>query len=650
MPAQLALVNGELPRPLNKIAETILKNSGKPFEVTVASTDVMGRSLQAPASTYAFPRQLFLVKHSTGNRATGFLFAYAYTPLDGKIEVITWNRHTRKHQFIEVTKYGPKTLAAAIDKNVDSICTTCHQAGAPILTRFPWLELASQNSKLRERIERARGALTDADAAELLKFAGFAGENELTSRNLVSVLRASNSVQPLSGFALDEVVRHANKNQQAARVCQAVCAPGDAGQTCRRHTFLISVFGLESLSNREKLEAYKKLYADIVAPRWPKDQFAYASSVLPDRNPESMFHSNGVVALPVIKNAKAVASSEFVREFCATNGSGISDSSKIRQLLSSFGFSDPSVRPTSCSNSSEGKISFSGQKQERQGPETSWSKDFPIESSPLFKDRLSKIGNVLYREEDTTSPLSSSFLSDSNNEPVVSDLNVPYSVSLLADGQSVNHPGHPAMPRPLVRGFTHQEAAVRLAEAGPFGCFGIDRDEVTGNVIVSDVNQRRAFVQKLIQGKALDTLLSQTWPPSREAVLKLLIDASAAGDRPALSNEEAAAILRNYPSVKGPAIKNAAPNSVAATEAHDLKAIVQTRCVQCHDAAASARPLPINGLTSEQIATDLASFRSSRGFSAVDHLRGERALQMPPNNVTGLTSSERGFLIRTFER
>lgn len=636
---EMALRNGQLPTPFKAIIETITANQGRPFNVNIKATDISGRSLQAQASTTKFPRNVVLVTTQNSPTLRGgvpeYLFAFGYTPNDGKIEVVSWNRHTRKFDFIEVTGYMPNAAEGPrLNRNVEAICASCHQAKAPILSRFPWLELHNENDRLRNKTDLSREELTP-EELDLLKF--IRPENVATANSATGDVRlGTRLIGQLSGVQFDSIVRRSNRALQAANMCRQLCAPGAGGLTCRRHTFLISIFGDDMFETPEKSAEWKAAYVALVTPRWPKDEFAYRTSVLPDRDPTNRISKKGSVSVPVIKDLNSFALNDLKNEFCNSQ-----DESIKAKFIWSFDLDPKDISGIFCNQTN-------GVDQVTITKKAGFTQSaLPLTQSKLFPDRLKRAATMVHTETGTTGDFGRNLFGTARD--AVDTVTLPFSRSLKANGVAIANPGDPTVLRPQVSHITPEDAPTRLIENGSFGCFGITATEI--NNLFQSPGEKSEMGRTILKSPAFNQLLNSSWPPSREQIERLFEDVRGGSSRETVNAATSKLLLQSYPSLRiAPTGNVIRPNSAPAMKLDfDMKTVVQQRCATCHGSPDSSRPLPLGG-NSSQISFSLSKFVSkTNGHTVVDYLNGNGVAQMPPGNATGLKPEERELLIRTLK-
>jgi hypothetical protein len=194
-----------------------------------------------------------------------------YAPRSNELEVITWNSQARKYDFLIVSDYR-EGGTPRIQKADSSVCMTCHQNGGPLLSRGLWAEM---------------GGVTTGDAFEKLKFDPNTPGIPKNSRNNTN--------------DIDDLVRVANDQLQANQVCASGC--GDTIK-CREKLLLGALARVQLASDPTHRKNLSQDLSQMVQSTWPKDEYAYPSDVLPNRDPTWLPEHHGEVTRVQIVDLK----------------------------------------------------------------------------------------------------------------------------------------------------------------------------------------------------------------------------------------------------------------------------------------------------------------------------------------------------------
>ena len=152
--------NDVLPYPFEKLADLIAKQSPdgqRPLTLLIPK----GRSLLKAQADFAHPRVLLTADFEAPNTLAalglaprGQLFM-GFVENAGEIEVISYNEGAGRFEFQLVQDYREGGVPRIVYAR-RAICTTCHQAGAPIFPQRPWNETNGQ-PEIAAKIREARG-------------------------------------------------------------------------------------------------------------------------------------------------------------------------------------------------------------------------------------------------------------------------------------------------------------------------------------------------------------------------------------------------------------------------------------------------------------------------------------------------------------
>lgn len=341
---------GKLPTPFSALIQDFAKWSGFDQVALLGIPD--GRSLQKDKASFEDPRMVvaFGANTSTGPKNSKWDSYSLTTPLflgyvesTGQIEAISLVPETGKTKFHLVSNYdlasqgNAKTSVPVFENANPDVCKTCHQAEGPIFSRFPWDETTGNSSgngnTLNIEIARQRKAAGKSDnlpgqidSSEAMR--KFIKENigdlkkPLTGQDLIKFQNQqeeNDNARPFSSaFSFDDNVRHTQAYVQNRRICQDICKEDD--KECRATLIKgAALAALERAGSRSiggsgddrdpiwkaRLK-FENQFAKVKNAQWPKDGFAYPSTVLPDRNPMIMPEEGGIVEYKYDEHAKSV--------------------------------------------------------------------------------------------------------------------------------------------------------------------------------------------------------------------------------------------------------------------------------------------------------------------------------------------------------
>jgi hypothetical protein len=153
--------NEVLPYPFEKLVALLQKQDadGQP---PLALMIPQGRSLLKAQADFQHPRVLVTADFQAPNTAAalgmaprGQLF-FGFVENAGEIEVISYNEAAGRYEFQLVQDYREGGVPRIVYAR-RAICTTCHQAGAPIFPQRPWQETNGQ-PEIAAKIREARGS------------------------------------------------------------------------------------------------------------------------------------------------------------------------------------------------------------------------------------------------------------------------------------------------------------------------------------------------------------------------------------------------------------------------------------------------------------------------------------------------------------
>lgn len=155
----LVAQNGALPYPFEKLI-AMVRQYDPEARAPVALMIPFGRSLLKAQADFAHPRVLVAADFDGANGANlglaarGALFL-GFVENAAEIEVISYNEAAGRYEFQLVQDYRADGQMRIVYAQ-RSVCTTCHQGGAPIFPQRPWSETNGQ-PEIKQEIAAARG-------------------------------------------------------------------------------------------------------------------------------------------------------------------------------------------------------------------------------------------------------------------------------------------------------------------------------------------------------------------------------------------------------------------------------------------------------------------------------------------------------------
>ena len=153
--------NDALPYPFEKLVDLVAKQNPdgqRPLTLLIPQ----GRSLLKAQADFQHPRVLLAADFQAPNTQLalglaprGQLFL-GFVENAGEIEVISYNEAAGRFEFQLVQDYREGGVPRIVYAR-RAICTTCHQAGAPIFPQRPWNETNGQ-PEIATKIREARGS------------------------------------------------------------------------------------------------------------------------------------------------------------------------------------------------------------------------------------------------------------------------------------------------------------------------------------------------------------------------------------------------------------------------------------------------------------------------------------------------------------
>jgi hypothetical protein len=300
---------GTLPEPFpvlkEKIQQKLFEEYGQVIAVHESEFD--GRSIDAKHDSHKFRRHVVSYTIPIG-RAFNHpsppdssvknvpLVMIGYAPTANQLEAIIRNRDTGSYEFLVKHQYSPGSQFNQREEDryfrTEQICTSCHQSGAGIFSRFPWTEAPFEVST-RERFQ-VGNAEAFRENPNLLFF------TKGDERRGGFTLALQNTTDPrlfeagTNLFSMDLAIRDSNTTKQLSTICTTACQ-GD--KTCEKLMFTLAMAKFTSnISDTDKdlLATWRSELNQRL--QWNKDNFAYPSSVIPDRNPYTNEQNGGTVA------------------------------------------------------------------------------------------------------------------------------------------------------------------------------------------------------------------------------------------------------------------------------------------------------------------------------------------------------------------
>jgi hypothetical protein len=221
------------------------------------------RSLQRANSTFAHPREVTMISSAPSMKPDPAPFYLGFAPLAEQVEVISWNPQVDRYEFLILEKFAPhqEPVLKVANRN---FCMSCHQHGGPIFSHQPWSE-TENNSTLLTKVNEVRRE------AGLKEF-GQQFEFFKPDENLEEILGGVG--------AIDNAVRHSAIELQKRKICRNLC-----GQDLECRKRLLTAAILSASERVSDLKNFKETFASYLEKRWPRDGFAYPTSVLLNRDP-----------------------------------------------------------------------------------------------------------------------------------------------------------------------------------------------------------------------------------------------------------------------------------------------------------------------------------------------------------------------------
>ena len=252
--------NDVLPYPFEKLVALIAKQSPEgqaPLTLLIPK----GRSLLKAQADFAHPRVLVAADFQApdtpaalGLAPRGQLFM-GFVENAGEIEVISYNEAAGRFEFQLVQDYRPGGVPRIVYAR-RAICTTCHQAGAPIFPQRPWNETNGQ-PEIAAKIREARGS----DLAYL-------------------GVPLSNPLAVPERF--DELAEVGNFLVATQKIWIDACADSS---DCRRQMLKVALRYLWNPAEFDDQQADAQTLRALQAQHWPKEGVAVGQKTIPNRDP-----------------------------------------------------------------------------------------------------------------------------------------------------------------------------------------------------------------------------------------------------------------------------------------------------------------------------------------------------------------------------
>lgn len=532
---------GVVPYPFNRYKEKMRVSDYDPGEVIIPA----GRSLQKKKTTFENPRAVVADGSSR-------LFT-AYAPLAKQLEIISWNQKRSQFDFFIVTNYA-KGLVPKITLPERNLCITCHQGGGPIFPHAGWNETDAA-ARLVERMVAARNGKVDFDGYDLVRGNG----GSLGTANF------------------DRSIRAANRLGQSAQVCRTVCGDDIGCREALVKTALLNPgIGAGQSPDPDWLESLRSR----VEKHWPKDEFAYVSSVIPDRNPLKNEEQGGTATRFIVKDPQSAI--EILNTPISISGYDVKG---VFETLTALPFGDMTKK---------GDPAFIMKRQLNDAISTDSGLDLTYDEeagngfTPMIGDNATAEDRKKYR---TGNKYAEEFIATEGSQ---------------AD---------PKFQRPKVSAVHRDDAIPYIIDHG-WNCVGFNAGDVAVLVPYNDK------IKDAVVSLDIKDLVSR-WPPERGKILRRLLTKLGATEIPLPYRDgeigEAVPKKLRLELEKISASPPLEQSEIAETYGK-LKQFIQY-CSSCHAGANTPYPLPLNDLSK------LKLYRSDDGVTVYDQLHSGR---MPP--------------------
>lgn len=252
--------NDVLPYPFEKLVALIAKQSPD-GQAPLALLIPKGRSLLKAQADFAHPRLVLAADFQAPNTPAalglaprGQLFL-GFVENAGEIEVISYNEAAGRFEFQLVQDYreggNPRIVYAR-----RAICTTCHQAGAPIFPQRPWNETNAQ-PEISAKIHEARG-------------------------NDLAYLGVPLTVPLAEPERIDELAEVGNFLVVTQKIWIDACADS---ADCRKQILKVALRYLWNPAEFDDKQADANTLRELQAKHWPTEGVAVGQKSLRNRDP-----------------------------------------------------------------------------------------------------------------------------------------------------------------------------------------------------------------------------------------------------------------------------------------------------------------------------------------------------------------------------
>jgi len=255
--------HGSLPYPFDDLL-ALIASQDKSNKAPVTTMIPNGRSLLKGQANFKHPRILAAAnirqpdsKHSFDQMFRGRLFL-GFVEDANEIEVISYNEMAGRFEFQLVKDYGPD-LNPKIVYAKRAICTTCHQAGAPIFPVRPWDETNANPG-----------------VAELIQ-----GHHP----NRDNYFSAPIKVPLANPEEIDDMADKGNAILTTQRIWMDGCGTAEAGNACRRSLLKLALEYLWSPGSFDPQSQAVQRHLALQAVSWPSEGIRLENGDLANRNP-----------------------------------------------------------------------------------------------------------------------------------------------------------------------------------------------------------------------------------------------------------------------------------------------------------------------------------------------------------------------------
>lgn len=254
--------NESLPYPFEKLL-AVLQREDPQAQAALTLMIPKGRSLLKAQADYSHPRVLATADYQAADSDTALGFAprgqlfLGFVENASEIEVLSYNEAAGRYEFQLVQNYCEGCIPRIVYAR-RAICTTCHQAGAPIFPQRPWNETNGQ-----PEVAAAIGAARNNQAYLGLPLANPLGSPE----------------------RFDELTDTANFIPVTQRAWIDGCGEKQSGVACRRLMVKLALTYLWSPAEFNDRSAEAEQLRKLQAAGWPASGIAVGESDLKNRDP-----------------------------------------------------------------------------------------------------------------------------------------------------------------------------------------------------------------------------------------------------------------------------------------------------------------------------------------------------------------------------